>query len=117
MLACLIAASAALYTAGMVLNDVFDFEIDAEGAARFGRCRRGSICRCTEAGLRAAAIGLALGWLAGYLPGAVSALPWRSGAIASLLAVCILAYDGFLKKTPLGPLGMGACRFFNVLWE
>jgi 4-hydroxybenzoate polyprenyltransferase len=31
------------------------------------------------------------------------------------LAACILAYDGWLKPTPAGPLAMGACRMFNVL--
>ena len=35
--------------------------------------------------------------------------------MAALLAVCILLYDTRLKRTPLGPLGMGACRMFNVL--
>src|SRR5262245_5428925 len=30
LLVCLAAASALLYMAGMVLNDVFDFEVDAE---------------------------------------------------------------------------------------
>jgi len=42
-------------------------------------------------------------------------LIWRSGAVALLLAVCVVAYDKILKKTPLGPFAMGACRFFNVL--
>jgi 4-hydroxybenzoate polyprenyltransferase len=32
-----------------------------------------------------------------------------------VLAAAVLAYDGYLKRTPLGPLGMGACRFLNVL--
>ena len=31
------------------------------------------------------------------------------------LAVCVLAYDGLLKTTPLGPVALGACRSLNVL--
>ena len=35
--------------------------------------------------------------------------------MASVLAAAIVAYDGFLKHTPVGPLAMGLCRFLNVL--
>ena len=27
----------------------------------------------------------------------------------------VVLYDGLLKRTPFGPLGMGACRLLNVL--
>ena len=40
---------------------------------------------------------------------------FRPFVVAALLAVCILLYDARLKRTPLGPFGMGACRMFNVL--
>jgi 4-hydroxybenzoate polyprenyltransferase len=36
--------------------------------------------------------------------------------VALLLIVAILIYDGWLKRTWAGSLGMGACRFLNVLW-
>ena len=39
----------------------------------------------------------------------------RPGTVAALLAACILVYDAWLKRTPLGPLAMGACRTLNVL--
>jgi 4-hydroxybenzoate polyprenyltransferase len=32
-----------------------------------------------------------------------------------MLAVAIVLYDGWLKRTWAGPLGMGACRTLNVL--
>jgi 4-hydroxybenzoate polyprenyltransferase len=32
-----------------------------------------------------------------------------------LLAAAVLLYDGGLKKTFVGPVGMGLCRFLNVL--
>jgi hypothetical protein len=35
--------------------------------------------------------------------------------VAGLIVVAILAYDGLLKRTPLGPLAMGTCRLLNVL--
>jgi len=113
-LACLAAASALLYTAGMVLNDVFDYAIDAEERP-FRPLPSGQIALVT-----ARRLGFALligGWLfggaAGFLPGAADS--WRSGLVATALAAAVLAYDGFLKATPAGPLGMGACRFLNVL--
>jgi hypothetical protein len=35
--------------------------------------------------------------------------------VAGLLVTTILLYDRWLKRTPAGPFGMGACRFLNVL--
>jgi hypothetical protein len=32
-----------------------------------------------------------------------------------VVAGCVVLYDRWLKRTPLGPLGMGACRMLNVL--
>ena len=40
---------------------------------------------------------------------------WLPGCVAILLAGCIVAYDAGMKRTPIGPLVMGSCRFFNVL--
>jgi 4-hydroxybenzoate polyprenyltransferase len=113
---CLLAASAALYTAGMVFNDAFDHRIDAKerpfrpipsGAVPLAAAYRLAI------GLMLA--GLFFGWLAGWLPDGAEAMWWRSGLVASALAGCVLAYDGLLKNTPLGPLAMGGCRALNVL--
>src|SRR5207237_60823 len=59
-------------------------------------------------------LGVAGGWATGYLSSA-TALPWRSGLVASALALCIVGYDGWLKSTPFGPLAMGGCRFLNIL--
>jgi 4-hydroxybenzoate polyprenyltransferase len=115
-LAWLIGASAALYTAGMVLNDVFDLKIDAVERP-FRPLPSGQISKLAAKalGLLLLALGIVLGAAAGFLPRVATDLPWRSAAIAGVLLLCVLAYDGFLKRTLLGPLGMGACRFFNVL--
>ena len=116
-LGCLIAASALLYTAGMVLNDVFDIDIDAKERP-FRPLPSGQIClasrgrsasRCWRSADRC-------GWLAGFCRAGSAAIPWRSGLVASVLGGVRAALRRLcLKHTPLGPLGMGACRFLNVL--
>lgn len=112
----LIAASALLYTAGMVLNDVFDIEVDMKE-----RCFRplpsGQIGLKTAGafGFAQLVLGIACGWVAGFIDPAGAVIPWRSGLIATVLAACILLYDRVLKSTRLGPLVMGSCRFLNVL--
>jgi 4-hydroxybenzoate polyprenyltransferase len=102
----LMASSACLYSAGMVWNDFFDLEQDRrERPFRplpSGRIRRGA------AGLLGAAL-LALGLAFAAAAGQTSL------AIAGLLVVAILAYDAWLKRTVLGPVAMGTCRFLNVL--
>jgi 4-hydroxybenzoate polyprenyltransferase len=118
LLACLAGASALLYTAGMVLNDLFDYDIDLqERPSRPLPSGRISLGTARALGFTLLVIGVLLGWLAGlaYSSRVDASIPWRSGVIATALAGCILLYDGFLKRTPLGSLGMGACRFLNVL--
>jgi 4-hydroxybenzoate polyprenyltransferase len=50
------------------------------------------------------------GWFAGFV-----ANDWRPGGVATALAACVVLYDSVLKRTPLAPLLMGACRALNVL--
>jgi 4-hydroxybenzoate polyprenyltransferase len=117
VLGCLAAASALLYTAGMVLNDVFDIDVDRHERP-FRPLPSGQIRLATARGVGFAmlAFGIAAGWAAGFVPAAApAALPWRSGLVATILAAAVLLYDAYLKFTPLGPLGMGACRLLNVL--
>ena len=110
---CLLAASGCLYCGGMVFNDVFDLEQDKrERPFRpipSGRISR-SIAVLFGAALLAAGIGCAL--LVGR---GVSGWDRSSLYVACILAACILLYDGWLKRFWAGPLGMGACRFLNVL--
>ncbi len=107
----LLATSSLLYAAGMVLNDVFDLEIDRrqrpERPLPSGRI---SLATAERFGWRLLALGVLLGAGAGFFLGHL-----RPGVIAALLATCILVYDAWLKRTPLGPLAMGACRMLNVL--
>lgn len=113
---CLLAASSLLYTAGMVLNDVYDVEIDLrdrpERPIPSGRVSLGA---ARGLGYGMLLCGIGVGWLSGFLGDVEGAVAWRGGAVASLLGVCIVLYDAVLKATPFGPVAMGACRFLNVL--
>ena len=113
----LVAASGCIYSAGMVLNDVFDVEVDRrERPRRPLPSEQIDVRWARRLGFGLLGMGVAAAWLAGLVfANEAAALPWRSGAIATILAVCVLLYDAVLKKTPLGPLAMGSCRFFNVL--
>ena len=104
--AALLTASAALYLAGMVLNDVFDRRRDAIG--RPGRpIPSGRISGASAVIVAVLLITLGIGCAASVSRQAL----W----ISIGLTACILAYDGLLKATLLGPLAMGGCRFLNVM--
>ena len=112
-LALLVAASCLLYTAGMVLNDVFDLERDRrERPGRPLPSGRIDPSRARWLGYEMLAAGVGFGWLAGWLTGAI-----EPGVVASVLAAAVILYDGWLKRTPAGPLGMGTCRALNVLLD
>lgn len=107
----LVASSALLYTAGMVLNDVFDVAQDTEQRPR----------RPIPSGRISLAAARVLGWsllIGGTVSGIVigvlrgTAMPML---IAVSLAITIVLYDGPLKRTMLAPVVMGLCRYFNVL--
>jgi len=110
-LATLLAASALLYAAGVVLNDVFDVEIDRrERRERPIPSGRIPLEAARRLGWRLLVLGVAVGTGAVVFTGSL-----RSGVVAAILATAILLYDAWLKRTPLGPVGMGACRMLNVL--
>src|SRR5437588_380052 len=106
VLALLLLSSGLLYSSGMVWNDYFDQEQDRrERPFRplpSGRARPGEAARLA-AGLMAAGVACA------FAAGRVSL--W----LALALVAAILAYDAWLKRTWAGPVGMGLCRFLNVL--
>lgn len=102
----LVGATSGLYLSGMVLNDVFDVRQDA--AERPQRpIPSGRVSR------RAAAILGAILMLGGLTCAAV--VGRNTLIVAGMLSTCILAYDGGLKRTPLGPIVMGGCRFLNII--
>ena len=104
-------ASALLYTAGMVLNDVFDVEQDArERPSRPIPSGRIPLGVARLLGIEMLVAGILVGWSVAWL-----ANDLRPGIVASLLALAVWLYDKVLKRTPLAPLVMGSCRFLNVL--
>lgn len=103
-LALLALASGCLYLAGMVWNDVFDLAEDARDRP-FRPLPSGRIAVRT-AGLLAGALTLA---------GVALAFAAGSPGLGVGLGVAVLLYDAWLKRTPLGPVAMAACRFLNVL--
>jgi 4-hydroxybenzoate polyprenyltransferase len=111
LVALLLAASSSLYLAGMVLNDVFDYEIDrAERPKRPLPSGRVPLATARAFGYSLWSAGILAGWGASAVLG-----EWTSGIVVSLLAAAVMLYDRWLKQTPLGPIAMGSCRFLNVL--
>lgn len=107
----LAASSAFLYLAGMVLNDVFDAEVDSqERPYRPIPSQRISLTRAKVLGWGLLVLGFLTAAHLGYHGNST-----RTTIVAVVLAGCILAYDGGLKRTWLGPLAMGGCRMLNVL--
>ena len=107
-------ASGCLYLGGMVWNDIFDRAEDAEARA-FRPLPSGRVHLRTAIllGVILFALGLAFAGCAG-LPGDGE---WNSAPLAYAIgiAVAVLAYDGGLKHTAVGPVAMATCRFLNVL--
>jgi 4-hydroxybenzoate polyprenyltransferase len=109
----LLLASACLYCGGMVWNDYFDLEQDKKERPfrplPSGRVRPAEAAALGAGLLAAGLLFAALADLGG------AGFRWLSTLLAAALVVAILLYDGWLKRTWAGPLGMGACRALNVL--
>ena len=118
---CVLLAGVALYWAGMILNDVFDVDVDrarkitstisGEPDPAWGRpSRLDGDCWFWESRLARSPVMCPSSLGTTWLP-----TTWLPGAIAVALAVMIVAYDGPLKKTPLAPAAMGSCRVLSFL--
>ncbi|GLU45459.1 UbiA-like protein EboC [Allomuricauda sp. NBRC 101325] len=103
----LILASVFLYAGGVVLNDVFDIEIDkVERPERPIPSGVVPLGKASFFGFLLLIIGIGLAFLANTL----------SGYVAVLLALAILSYDKYAKHHSFfGPLNMGICRGLNLL--
>ena len=119
----LAAASALLYSAGMVLNDVFDIELDREEQP-YRPLPSGRIPLSTARwlGWQLLTLGVILASGAAVVldkfPPARTdnfVIAWLPAIVAAALAVLIVLYNAGLKRTPLGPVAMGGCRMLNVL--
>jgi len=103
----LLLASSFLYSAGMALNDYFDYQIDLKERPKrpipSGRIKR-------QEALCLGILLLAAGIFASYYVRPASFI------ISLLLVALILLYNMGLKKNPwLGPVNMGGCRYLNLL--
>jgi 4-hydroxybenzoate polyprenyltransferase len=103
----LVLSTIGLYGGGVVMNDVFDADLDAverpERPIPSGLILRG------EAG----ALGLTLLVVGVFIAFLVSTL---SGIIAFCTAVAAVVYNRYSKHHPvIGPLNMGLCRGLNLL--
>lgn len=106
-----IAASLALYAAGMVLNDVYDIELDrSERPERPLPSGAIGVTAAGRVGFGLLAIGLAAAVATAWL----AATPWPA-VIGGLLAGAVWLYDRHAKASSLGPAVMGSCRGLNWL--
>ncbi|MDF9746767.1 UbiA family prenyltransferase [Natrinema salsiterrestre] len=99
--------SVLLYAGGTTLNDAFDAPVDARERPE-RPIPSGRVARRTAFGL-----GFALLLVAVAVAFAVAGGP--AGVAAGLVAVAIVAYDGFLKGSAAGFLAMGITRGLNVV--
>ncbi len=103
----LLFSSSFLYTAGIVFNDYFDYEVDLKERPQ-RPLPSGQISLHT-----ALVIGIGFILLGILFAGFVGV---QSFVFAVLLTGAILSYDGITKNIPiLGSLNMGSCRFLTVL--
>lgn len=102
----LLTVSVCHYWTGMIMNDVFDRDVDAkERATRPIPSGRVSVAKAIRAGLTLNIMGLGLAAIVGE----------KALLTAGCLTLAVWLYDGVLKSTPLAPIAMGGCRFFNVM--
>jgi 4-hydroxybenzoate polyprenyltransferase len=98
----------------MVWNDYFDRAEDAQ-ARPFRPIPSGRVTVRTT--VRLGVVLLILGLCFAALVGLTEADTWNPNplVLAGGLTGTVLLYDGWLKRTPVGPMAMAACRFLNVL--
>ena len=102
----LLLSSACLYLGGMVLNDVFDVEIDRqERPSRPLPSGAISLATARGAGFGLLVLGIVFASLASMI----------SLCFAIAIAVAVYLYDGPLKRTVIAPAIMGSCRTLNIL--
>ena len=113
----LLLSSASLYSAGMVLNDVFDLETDrAERPNRPLPSGAISAVTANRVGFGLLWLGVLFALIAGLISGNESwVMRLRPVVIALALSISIYLYDSVLKKTPVAPPLMGLCRGLNIL--
>lgn len=112
----ILVAGVALYWAGMILNDVFDVDVDREQRSqRPLAAGQISVGRAKAAGMFLIVLGILAATASGRMPDPTLPMTWLPAITAIGLTLAILAYDGPLKKTVLAPATMGLCRVLSFL--
>ena len=103
----LLLSTVGLYGGGVVLNDVFDAELDAvERPERAIPSGRVTLRQASTLGIGLLALGIGLAFFYSH----------ETGALAALIAGLAVFYDRFGKHMSwFGPINMGLCRGFNLL--
>ncbi len=102
----LLGASASLYLSGMVFNDVFDINQDSIERPN----------RPIPSGKVSSKSAIVFGMiLMGNGVACAAMASMNSLYVALMLCTSILLYDRWMKRTVLGPLFMGSCRFLNII--
>lgn len=120
---CLIACSACLYSWGMALNDLNDYEQDRRNGSQRPLVT-GDVSHRFANGLAAGLLGLGILFLITACILDRQAMLHSEGIgnrimgcwlVFAILVGCIWLYDGPAKQTPLAPFVMGCCRGANLL--
>jgi 4-hydroxybenzoate polyprenyltransferase len=107
----LMLASALLYEAGMVVNDVCDAEIDAKERPE-RPIPSGRILKSTA---RSVGIALLMAGVSAAVAVTLVTSQWQTAQVSMALAATIVCYNIGVKSTRFGPLAMAGCRMLNVL--
>lgn len=112
----LLAAGCLQYTAGMILNDVYDLEQDRQERPE-RPLPHGDIPvpRARAMGYGFLSLGVGFAFAAGWVGANEMEYWWRTGVLGVALAAAVVLYDIGLKRTILGPIAMGSCRTLNLL--
>jgi 4-hydroxybenzoate polyprenyltransferase len=113
---CVVLGAILLYWAGMILNDVFDWEEDRRlRPKRPIAAGHIPLSHARAAGWTCLILGVIIAAISGYLPSDVEDTTWLPAVVAVALAIMVVAYDGPLKSTYVAPAAMGACRMLSFL--
>jgi 4-hydroxybenzoate polyprenyltransferase len=118
-LALLLVCSASLYSAGIVLNDLADREIDrVERPQRPLPAGRVTVRTAWMLGIILVIVGLGTSYGAEWvrpMGNADIGPAHRALFIACALVAAIFLYDFVIKATPAGPILLGVCRALNLV--
>ena len=112
----ILSSGISIYWAGMILNDVWDFDEDLRDRP-FRPLPSGQIAigHARKVAWSLAGLSILLAGLSGFVTAGDLALTFAPVIIAALLVVAVVLYNGPLKSTPLAPIMMGICRMLCFL--